>query len=225
MNKRKINKTGRVFLFLSFVFFFSGCLNFTQVTTIKKDKTGSMYIHWWYNWESGEDSLVAEKMYVFNKDSIKSLFSSKHTTLENIEVYRDFKDSSIHGKIEFDFDYFDSLKTTKAFRYADFKITENENGTETFSQQVQPFVSGFGIASKSKITYIFYLPGKILKHNADKISRNKLTWEFDEKKLSKNLLMEAVYKPFNLKETPPIIYYLTIFVLVAVIIFLFYRRK
>ncbi|NOX17860.1 MAG: hypothetical protein GXO87_06220 [Chlorobi bacterium] len=225
MNKRNINKTIKILVLFFSAFFLHGCLNFTQVTTIKKDKTGSMFIHWQYNWISGKDSLEAERMYFFHKDSIKSLFSSKHITIESIEVYKDLNDSTIHGKIEFDFDNFDSLKTAEAFSYGDFGITENDDGTETFSQHVQPFISSFGAASKNKIIYVFYLPGKILKHNADKISRNKLTWEFSGEKLSKSLLMKAVYKPFNLKETPRIIYYLTVFVLLIVIIFLFYKRK
>ena len=102
MNKRNINRILKLFFLLAVVFSFHGCLNFTQVTTIKKDKTGSMFVHWWYKWDSGEDSLVAERMHIFKKDSIKSLFSSKHTTIENIEVYKNLADSSIHGKIEFE---------------------------------------------------------------------------------------------------------------------------
>ncbi len=225
MNILSITKSFTVLVFLAIAILFQGCLDYTQITTIKKDKTGSMFIHWQYHWTGSEDSLLTQETYIFNRDSIRSQFVSKFMTIKNIEVYKDLKDSTIHGKIEFEFANFDSLKLTRAFRHTYFHIIENDNGTETFEQRAQPFILNFSSSRGSQITYIFYLPGDILKHNADKISRNKLAWQFNDKKPADDFLMTATYKPFKLKETPHIIYYLTLFVLIIVMIFLFYKRK
>jgi hypothetical protein len=205
---------------------FYSCLNYTQVTIIKKDKTGEMFIHWWIKWNSIEDTMAINKIHIFNSDTIQSRFNSKHTIINSTEVYTNFEDSTLHGKIKFDFSNFDSLITIPILANTELSILNGPEDTQIFSQYVQPLVSGYGLnIDEGKIRYIYYFPGKIIRHNAHSIYRNQLIWEFSTKSLGFGTEITATYRPFRLKETPKIIYYLVGIVLIVVIIFLFKKRK
>lgn len=219
----------RFWSYLKYLFialFLGGCLNYTQVTTVKKDKTGDMFIHWWIKWNTIEDTTALSRIHIFKPDTIRSRFESKFTTIDNMEIYTDFEEKTQHGKIKFEFSNFDSLVTLPLFINSDLSLISGPDETNIFSQFVQPMVSNFGInTGESKIKYIYYLPGKIVKHNANSHSRNKLTWEFSLEELGTGKEINATYTPFRLKETPKIIYYIACIVLIIVAIFLFKKRK
>ena len=84
----------------------SSCLNYTQVTTIKTDNSGKMYVHYWMNMNPDLDSLLLTKLGLFNSDSLKNIFSADFTTLSYANVYNDFSDSTLHAHIEFEFNDF-----------------------------------------------------------------------------------------------------------------------
>ena len=87
----------------------TSCLNYTQVTTIKTDDSGKMYIHYWMHMDPDLDSLLLTKLGLFNEDSLKNIFEADFTELNFSKVYHDFTDSSLHSQIEFEFTNFDSL--------------------------------------------------------------------------------------------------------------------
>lgn len=205
--------------------FLSGCLNYTQVTVIKTDGSGNMFIHYWMKWGSARDSLIVEQFGLFQKDSVYKEFSSEFNKITNVEVYRDFSDSTIHAKVEFDFNTLDSLNMTPAFRESQLKIKDGDKNTKIFSQFIAPIATGFGMESKNfSLTYTYYLPGEILSHNATDISRNKLTWQYRLDEIGTGKYITATYRPFKLKETPIWIYFCAFFVLIVVITFLFSKR-
>ena len=205
--------------------FLSGCLNYTQVTTIKTDGSGNMFIHYWMKWGSTRDSLIVEQLGIFQKDSVYKEFSSEFNRITNVEVYRDFGDSTIHAKVEFEFSSLDSLNMTPALRGSQLTIKDGEKNTKIFSQFIQPIATGFGFESKDfSLTFIFYLPGEILSHNATEISRNKLTWQYNLEEIGTGKYITATYRPFKLKETPAWIYYCALFVFVIVVLYLFSKR-
>lgn len=207
------------------ILFASGCLDYTQVTTIKTDNSGNMFIHYWMKWDSPKDSLIIENLGIFVQDSVYKEFSSEYSSIKNVEVYKDYNDSTIHAKVDLDFESLDSLNTTNAFRGSELSIKEGEKNTKIFSQFIQPIATGFGIESKNfSLTYIYYLPGEILNHNATESSRNKLTWKYTLDEIGTGKHITATYRPFKLKETPTFIYYCALFVLVIVIIFIFSKR-
>lgn len=211
--------------FILLTILISGCLNYTQITTLKTDNSGTMFIHYWMEWKTEKDSLLIEKLGIFEKDSIAKEFSSDYNKITNVEVYRDFTDSTVHAKVEMSFDNLDSLNHAKAFRDANFSIKDGPDNLKIFSQFIQPIATGFGFNSKAfAITYVYYLPGEILSHNATSISNNKLTWQYNLDEIGTGKYITATYRPFKLKETPEWIYYSALFVLVVVIIFLF-RKK
>ncbi|MBM4170754.1 MAG: hypothetical protein FJ214_02650 [Ignavibacteria bacterium] len=213
-----------IFAFI-FLITLSSCLNYTQITTIKLDGSGNMFIHYWMQWTSTKDSIIVEQLGLFDKDSVYKEFTSQYNNITNVEVYRDFNDSTIHSKIEFQFSSLDSLNSIQVFRDSKLSIKDGEKNTKIFSQFIKPIATGFGIEnSKFSLTYIYYLPGEILNHNATEIERNKLIWKYNLSEIGSGKFVTATYRPFKLKETPDWIYISALFVLVIVVIYLFNKR-
>lgn len=215
-----------LFAAMSVLLFLSGCLNYTQVTTLKTDGSGSMFVHYWTELDNPEDTLFINRLGIFNADSIKKEFLSDYLTIDEIEVYRDFRDSTIHAKVVLTFAHFDSLNLSPVFRASKFSILNGPEEIKIFSQFIMPFATGFGINREEfKVRYIYYLPGEILEHNAVDVTRNKLTWEYNLEEIGSGRTITAVYRPFLLKETPKWIYLLCLMVLLIVITFLLKKRK
>ena len=145
----------RIFPAFLFLLTFSGCLNYTQVTTIKKDGSGNMFIHYWMKWTSSRDSIIVEQLGLFEKDSVYKEFTSEFNVINNVEVYRDFSDSTIHAKVEFGFNSLDSLNQLPAFKDSKLSIKNGENNTKIFSQFIPAIATGFGFESKNfSISYV-----------------------------------------------------------------------
>ena len=203
-----------------------GCLNYYQETTLKTDGSGEMFVHYWMKMVTTQDSMIVNQFNIFNPDSIRNEFTSKYDKIENVEVYNDGRDSTIHAKVELTFQNIDSLNETKAFREANFSLRDGAAGQKIFSQFISPAATGFGFdASLFTITYIYYLPGEIITHNAMEKSSNKLTWRYRLSEIGMGKTLTATFRPFKLKETPIWIYILAFIVLSVVIIFLFRKNR
>jgi hypothetical protein len=203
-----------------------GCLNYYQETTLKIDGSGEMFVHYWMKVVTSQDSLIVNQFNIFNPDSVRKEFSSDYDKVENVEVYNDGNDSTIHSKIELSFQNIDSLNNTKAFRDANFSLRDGAAGQKIFSQFIAPTATGFGFdASLFTITYVYYLPGEIITHNAMEKSSNKLTWRYKLSDIGMGKTLTATFRPFKLKETPVWIYILAFIVLSVVIIFLFRKKS
>ena len=212
-------------LLLFSILFISGCLNYTQITTIKKDGSGNMFIHYWMKWTSPKDSSIVEQLGIFSKDSVLKEFSSQYSHIQKVEVYKDFNDSTIHSQVSLDFNSLDSLNLTPAFRKSELSIKDGAKNTKIFSQFVPPIATGFGFDSKNfSITYVYYLPGETLNHNATDIDRNKLTWQYALDDIGTGKYITATYRPFKLKETPTWIFICALVVFIVVVVFLFSKR-
>lgn len=212
-------------IFVLFLFI-TGCLNYEQVSVIKTDNTGEMYIHYWSKIKSPYDTLFINQIGFYNKDSIRSEFDSSFINIKNIEVYNDFADSTIHGKIEFNYSDINKLNELLLFKGTEISIKEGGDGLKTFSQYLPSVITGFGLNTKElNIQLVYYIPGQIINHNADDISRNKLTWNFNASNISSGYLLNATFRPYKLKETPKWIHYTTLVVLIIVFIFLFKKRR
>jgi hypothetical protein len=210
---------------ITLIFLINGCLNYTQITTIKKDGSGYMFIHYWMKWTSHKDSLIADQLGIFTKDNIQKEFVSKFSQTKSVEVYKDLSDSTIHSKIELSFNSLDSLNSMPAFKNSALSIKDGSKNTKIFTQFIPPIATGFGLTTKNfSLTYIYYLPGEILSNNATEISNNKVTWKYSPDEIGIGKYITATYSPFKLKETPPWIYYCALTVLIIVVIFLFSKR-
>jgi len=204
----------------------AGCLNYDQTTTLKIDGSGKMFIHYWTKWKTEKDSLLIENMGFFNKEALAKEFTSPYNKIKEFDVYRDMKDTTIHAKLEFEFNHIDSLNNMRFFKGNDFTFKDGAENLKFFSQRVQPFATGFGFDRKEfKLTFIYYIPGDILEHNADELSNNKLTWRFNLDSIGAGKEIKATFRPFKLKETPTWIFVLALSVLTVVFVFLFKKKK
>ena len=215
----------KLLLLLILIFVATGCVSFEQISTLRTDKSGKMYIHYWLRWEGAQDTLMFNRTPYFTEDSLKSGLNKSYLTTNYVDVYKNYIDSTLHTHIEFNFTNIDSLNTQKAFKDFNFSVTEGPGGTVKFSQFIPPYSTGFGFVNDSvTISYVYYLPGKIINHNAHELESNKLTWKFKPADITKGVVINATYIPFKLKETPRWIYYFAMLVIVVVVIFLF-RKK
>jgi len=210
----------------SILLFLTSCINYNQITTIKTDNSGKMYIHYWMNIDPDLDSLLLTKLGLFNEDALDSNFNKSFTSINYVSVYHDYIDSTLHTQIEFEFTYFDSLNLLQFFKHSELSIKEGPEDTKIFSQFIQPITSGIGLSDNTfNIEYIYYLPGEIVNHNANSLSRNKLTWKFSLDDIGTGKTISATYIPFRLKETPIWIYSLAGIVIIIVLIFLLKKSK
>lgn len=211
---------------LAFLLSLTSCLNYTQVTTIKTDNSGKMYIHYWTHMDPDLDSLLLTKLGLFNEDSLTNSFMANFTDLNFTKVYHDYSDSSLHAQVEFEFTNFDSLNLLQFFKHSELSVKEGAEDTKIFSQFVPPFTTNFGLHDNSlTISYVYYLPGEIINHNANSLFRNRLTWIFTLDNIGTGKTISANYVPFRLKETPKWIYILAGMVIIIVLIFLLRERK
>ncbi len=208
------------------IIIFSGCLNYEQVSVIKTDNTGEMFIHYWSKLKTPYDTLFVDQIGFYNPDSMKNQFDSSFIKIKNVEVYNDFSDSTIHGKIEFAYNDINRLNELMLFNGTEISIKEGGDGLKTFSQYLPSIITGFGLNTKKlNIQLVYYLPGKIINHNANDLTSNKLTWNFNVNNISSGYLLNATFRPYKLKETPQWILYTTLAVLIIVFGFLFKKRK
>lgn len=223
-----LNKKNRkLFLIIvSFLFIFSGCLNYEQEVKLKTDGSGSMRIHYWIQLRDNENNQLVQQIGIFNKDSIKTEFSSKFSRIEKIAVYADTLDSTYHANIEFSFDTIDSLNQIKPFAESHFSYQDGAANQKIFSQFIPPITPGFGYeGTKYNVTYSYYFPGEIITHNATKIDGNKLTWKYNLSDIGKGKTISVTFRPYKLKETPTWIFVISGAVLCFVIFFLLKKRR
>lgn len=221
-----MEKTKIIFSFLFLTLLVTSCINYTQVTTIKTDGSGELFVHYWMRWDSKEDSVWLNKLHVFNPDSVRKQFESDNNEIERVNTFKNFEDSTIHTQVELEFMNFDSLLSTAAFKGSYFHLVDGPENTKIITQFMAPVFVGIGINPKEyNYKIIYYLPGEILKHNANQKEENKLTWEYTLDEIGKGKNLTATFRPYRLKETPVWVYASTLFVIVVVIIYLFRKRK
>ncbi|MGE5498431.1 MAG: hypothetical protein ACM3Q2_10190 [Syntrophothermus sp.] len=214
------------FLILLIPIVFNGCLNYYQETTLKTDGSGKMFIHYWMKTTTAKDSAFVQQVGVFNQDSVKAEFFSKHSTINRVEVFSDSTDTTVHAQIELAFQSIDSLNNTRAFRESAFALKNGATGQKIFSQFIPPVATGFGVNPELfTVTYVYYIPGDIITSNAASQSKNKLTWTYKLSEIGAGKTITVTFRPFRLKETPVWIYFLAGMVLLVVIVFLFRKNK
>lgn len=215
----------KFFLVIVLIFITNACLDYTQITTIKTDGSGNMFIHYYMKWKNQKDSTIIEQLGIFNKDSVYKEFSSEFSNVTNVEVYKNLADSTLHAKVELRFNSLDSLNRTPAFRKSQLTVKDGEKNIKIFSQFIPPIATGFGFDNTNfSLTFIYYLPGEILSHNAVEQYRNRLTWKYSLSEIGMGKFITATYRPFKLKETPVWIYIIALFVFSVVIVYLFSKK-
>ncbi|MCF8241158.1 MAG: hypothetical protein K9J16_07210 [Melioribacteraceae bacterium] len=216
----------QILILLPTLFFINGCLNYTQITTIKSDNSADIFVHYWMQWNTKSDTLFLDQFGFFEKDSIRKEFESDITKIESIEIFKNFEDSTIHSQIKLTISNIDSIFIVPAFQQSYFRVIKQDDDTKRFTQFISPFTTGFGIENKDLIVkYTYYLPGEIIEHNATETSLNKAVWQFPLSEIGMGKEIYAIYEPFKLKETPKFIYGLALFVIVIVVYYLIRKKR
>ncbi len=185
-----------------------------------------MHIDYWMMLPDDESTSVASKIGIFNPDSIKKEFSSEHSIVENVVVYKDTTDSTTHAIIDLTFTHIDSLNKTSAFSDSQFSFKEGAAGHIVFSQFIAPIATGFGIeGSNYFVSYEYIFSGDIITHNAHSSSGRTLKWQYALSEIGGGKTISVTFRPFKLKETPTWIFVLTGFVLLLVTFFLLRKKK
>lgn len=202
------------------------CLNYIQDVNLYADGSGVMKIRYWMKALGNENSVIAEKIGLFNTDSLQSAFQSPYNTIDDIEVYTDTTDNTLHAIIEITFPSIDSLNNHKSFKEYKFSLKDGAAGQKTFSQFIPPIATGFGVnRSDFKIQYKYTFGGEIITHNAQDNEGRTLIWNYTFDDIGSGKTILVTFKPFKLKQTPYWIYILSGLVLLVVIIFLFRKKK
>jgi len=214
-------------VFLILVPFLSiGCLNYIQDVNLYADGSGVMRISYWMKSLRNDNSIIVEKLGLFNSDSIRSAFQSPYNSIEDIQVYTDSTDSTMHTIIELSFPSIDSLNNNKSFREYNFSLKDGAAGQKIFSQFIPPIATGFGVnRSDFSLQYKYTFGGEIITHNAQDNEGRTLVWNYTLASIGSGKTILVTFKPFKLKQTPYWIYILSGIVLLVVIIFLFKKKK
>lgn len=216
----------KTIVFVSLVFFTSGCLNYIQDVNLYADGSGKMRISYWMKLPDSGNIKVLDKIGLFNADSIRSEFTSKYNTINNITVYSDSTDSTTHAVISLTFQVIDSLNNSKAFANSNFSLQDGVSDQKVFTQFIAPIASGFGLdGSNFNVTYKYTFAGDILTSNATTTDGRIQIWNYTLSDIGNGKTISVSFKPFRLKETPYWIYVLMGLVLLIVIIFLVRKKK
>lgn len=203
-----------------------GCLNYIQDVNLYADGSGVMRIQFWMKSIGNENSVIAEKIGLFNADSLRNAFESPYNTIEDIQVYTDTTDYTLHAKIELSFNSIDSLNNHKSFKEYRFSLKDGAAGQKVFSQFIPPIATGFGVnRSDFKVQYKYTFGGDVITHNAQDNEGRTLIWNYTLDDIGSGKTILVTFKPFKLKQTPYWIYILSGLVLLIVIIYLFRKKK
>ena len=204
----------------------TACLNYEQDVILHPDGSGQMKIKYWMKFPDAGSKDATDKLGIFNPDSIRKEFTSRHSKVENVEVYVDSIDTTTHAIVEFSFDRIDSLNHTKMFADSKFRFIEETSGQIVFSQNISPIATGFGISGDDfKVVYKYTFTGTIINNDAHQVHDNTLTWNYSLADIGTGKSINVTFKPFKIDKTPDWIYMLTGTVLVLVIFFLFRRKR
>ncbi len=203
-----------------------GCLNYIQDVNLYADGSGVMKISYWMKSLGNENSVIVEKIGLFNADSLRSSFQSQYNSIEDIEVYTDSTDSTMHAIVELTFPSIDSLNNHKSFKEYKFSLKDGAAGQKIFTQFIPPVATGFGVnRSDFNIQYKYTFGGEIITHNAQDNEGRTLVWNYTLDDIGSGKTILVTFKPFKIKQTPYWIYILSGIVLLVVIIFLFRKKK
>ncbi len=204
----------------------TGCLNYIQDVNLYADGSGKMKITYWMKTVDNENSAIFEKIGLFNPDSLRNAFESPYNTIEDIKVYSDTTDNTLHAEIELTFPSIDSLNNHRSFKEYKFSLQDGAAGQKVFSQFIPPIATGFGVnRSDFKIQYKYTFGGDVITHNAQDNEGRTLIWNYTLDDIGSGKTILVTFKPFKLKQTPYWIYILSGTVLLIVIIFLFRKKK
>ena len=162
---------------ITFLFSISGCVNYDQKTTLLKEGSGYMQIHYWTKTTNIMDEKVGN--YYFTEKKAKRNYNCSNSSVKDINVQEQSEDSTTHVNLIVNFNDLNKLSDAGGFDNITSSWQETPNGMEFKYVIAQDTAAANAFdASQYTITYSFEMPGDIISSNATKKAGNILTWEF-----------------------------------------------
>ncbi|MCX7878200.1 MAG: hypothetical protein N2510_06095 [Ignavibacteria bacterium] len=176
-----------------FVIYLQGCVNVDQKTTIAKDGSGSMTVHYWTKM-SNVSSGTELGSFSFDKDKAKSNYSSSNNEVTNVEVKDKLEDSTKHVTVELKFKNINDITSAKAFEKVKVSWKEGKEGMDFSYTLLKDTVNANNMGSgDTKLTYTFEFPDEVLQTNGRKDGKS-VKWEKTLADLKQDVEMTATVK-------------------------------
>ena len=162
---------------ITFLFSISGCVNYDQKTTLYKEGSGYMEIHYWTKTSNIMDEKVGN--YYFTEKKAKKNFTCSNSSVKDINVHEQSEDSTTHVNLIVNFNDLNKLSDAGGFDNITPSWQETSNGMEFKYVIAQDTTAANQMdANQYTVTYTFEMPGDIVSTNATKKDGKILTWEF-----------------------------------------------
>ena len=140
--------------------YLSGCVNFEQKTTLAKDGSGSMKIHYW---TKHVKNITSDELqgFPFSESKVKDTYGTGGNEISNIKIEeKDEADTTKHVTFDLKFKDINKISEAKGFSKIKASWTEGKEGME-FKYVLAKDTSSSGSmgASDYKLTYEFEFPG------------------------------------------------------------------
>lgn len=184
----------KLFVKLSFIIIiavtFSSCVNIDQQTTINKDGSGSIALHYWTH--TSNLSMGNELGgFSFEEAQVKKKFTSLNSDVTEVKIDNDESDSSSHVRVKITFKDFNKLNEAEGFSKTK-SIWKKEKDKIIFNYTLmKDTVSSDKMASDEyKLIYGFSFPDQVLTTNGD-VEGNLVTWDKSLSDLNEDIVMSA----------------------------------
>lgn len=180
----------KILILLLVSIIFSSCVNIDQQTTINKDGSGSIALHYWTH--TSNLSMGNELGgFSFEEAQVRKKFTSLNSDVTEIKIDNDESDSSSHVRVKITFKDFNNLNEAEGFSKSK-SIWKKEKDKIIFNYTLmKDTVSSDKMASEEyKLIYGFSFPDQVLTTNGN-VEGNLVTWDKSLSDLNEDIVMSA----------------------------------
>lgn len=176
-----------------FAFYLAGCVNVDQKTTINKDGSGTMTVHYWTKMSNVRSSTELGS-FSFDKDKAKNNYSSSNNEVTDVKVKDNLDDSTKHVTVELKFKNLNDITSAKAFEKVKTSWKEGKEGMDFSYTLMKDTANAKNMGSSdTKLTYTFEFPDEVLQTNGRKDGKS-VKWEKTLADLKEDIEMTATVK-------------------------------
>lgn len=174
-------------------FYFAGCVNVEQKTTLKQDGSGTMKVHYWTKM-SNLTSGTEVGSFSFDEAKAKTNYTSSNSEVSGVKVEEKLADSTKHVTVDLKFKNINDINSAKGFDKVKASWKEGKDGMD-FSYTLAKDTSNaknMG-ASDTKLDYEFEFPSEVIRTNGTKDGQ-KVKWGKTLADLKEDIDMTATVK-------------------------------
>ena len=112
--KKLFLKLSKLTFVMSVAFMLSSCVNIDQQTTINKDGSGNIVLHYW---TATSNLSMGDELggFSFTEDQIKKKFTSLNSDITELKIETKESDSTTHVKVKISFNDLNKLNEAEGF--------------------------------------------------------------------------------------------------------------